>query len=539
VSQVRQTETHAEATTPPQGLMTTQTSAAAGIAVPQNGDATLSKTAVNPTATLTRPLNAGTGPEAVIAADPVPESKEPARPPAQSPPLNPTPRLVAAKVTEDLAFAARIQTAAPTGATGSIRPAHQVAAPLESSEGPAESTEPPRSVLPVQPESIEVSPPANLSSSPALLPRAPVPAERAARSSEDRVQGDTPLPGDLLHEREDVVSPQKWGHPSFETRLSPAPLTPDPEAARSGAPTFGGSIKSGTEAVLGLEQESRPQPFETADAFTGQADMETKAKRPPTATPLPPSPPAGKLEAHTIPTKVQPASEPNHSEPDPRRPAQAVASTSASSVKRIAADAPDAVQDRGHSPDALGLSTHGVAATSERGRDAASTPESQRPTAPAAPADPLDTKLSSQARPSLALKDVSFQVTQSNSQKVQVRLVEQSGELRVAVHSGDSELTHGLRQGLSDLVERLQDNGFRADAWRPSGAGPLTGSTPETRSADNHHSNSDSQSQPGWSQQDRGRQDQNHFNRPRWVEELESSLTSGGETAGGSYGITN
>jgi hypothetical protein len=145
----------------------------------------------------------------------------------------------------------------------------------------------------------------------------------------------------------------------------------------------------------------------------------------------------------------------------------------------------------------------------------------------------------SQPKPSLALKDVSFQVSQPNSQKVQVRLVEQSGELRVAVHTGDSDLTHGLRQGLSDLVGRLQETGFRAEAWRPTGSSLLSGPTPEAHSTDNHSSNGDSQSQPGWSQKDRGQQDQNHSNRPRWVEELESSLTSGGQSVGGSYGISN
>jgi hypothetical protein len=168
-----------------------------------------------------------------------------------------------------------------------------------------------------------------------------------------------------------------------------------------------------------------------------------------------------------------------------------------------------------------------------------STRESQRPAVPAAPVDPPENKLESQPKPPQALKDISFQVTQPDSQKVQVRLVEQSGELRVAVHAGDSDLTHGLRQGLSDLVGRLQENGFRAETWRPAGSGPLEGSTPETASGDNNSSNSDSQAQPGWSQQDGGRQNQDRSNRPHWVEELESSLTSTGQNAGVSYGITN
>ena len=93
---------------------------------------------------------------------------------------------------------------------------------------------------------------------------------------------------------------------------------------------------------------------------------------------------------------------------------------------------------------------------------------------PAAPAPPLkpvemkvpETQVKAAAGP---LKDISVQVSQPGDQKVEVRVVQQSGELRVAVRTGDSDLAHGMQQGLSDLVGRLQDNGFRAEAWRPGG----------------------------------------------------------------------
>ena len=87
----------------------------------------------------------------------------------------------------------------------------------------------------------------------------------------------------------------------------------------------------------------------------------------------------------------------------------------------------------------------------------------------------------SQPKPAtVPLKDISLQVAQPGAQKVEVRVVQQSGELRVAVRTGDSDLAHGLQQGLSDLVGRLQENGFRAEAWRPGGppCSPLPFSSP-------------------------------------------------------------
>lgn len=249
--------------------------------------------------------------------------------------------------------------------------------------------------------------------------------------------------------------------------------------------------------------------------------------------PGPESKPAGAnasvKTASAAPT-VPPA--PNRSQHDFGQPEQ----SAASAVKKAA---PDAAKDGARTPDPLVLPSQGATTPSDGSGEVTTSQESQRPAGTTALADTQDPKAESQPKPAQALKDISFQVTQSSSQKVQVRLVEQSGELRVAVHSGDSDLAHGLRQGLPDLIGRLQETGFRTEAWRPSSAGPVTGPTPETRSSDNHSSSGDSQSQSGWSQQDRGQQNQNHSNRPRWVEELESSLTSGGKSAGGSYGITS
>jgi len=62
---------------------------------------------------------------------------------------------------------------------------------------------------------------------------------------------------------------------------------------------------------------------------------------------------------------------------------------------------------------------------------------------------------------------------------------------------------------------------------------------PVSQNASNQSRQGDSQSPSGQSQQDGGQQRQNQSNRPRWVEELESTLTSKPQTQGESYGFTS
>lgn len=136
------------------------------------------------------------------------------------------------------------------------------------------------------------------------------------------------------------------------------------------------------------------------------------------------------------------------------------------------------------------------------------------------------------------LRDLSIQVDQSGASNVQVRVTQQAGELRVAVRTGDADLAHGLQQGLNDLVGRLQENGFRAEAWRP-GATPQYSATAETNHNPSNSHQGDSQSFSGGSQQQRqDERRQNQSSRPAWVEEMEGSLNGrDSQTQGATYGI--
>ncbi|MGA2715581.1 MAG: hypothetical protein ABSG41_20980, partial [Bryobacteraceae bacterium] len=157
---------------------------------------------------------------------------------------------------------------------------------------------------------------------------------------------------------------------------------------------------------------------------------------------------------------------------------------------------------------------------------------------PAAETQP--TQNAEAAVPKAPLKDISFQVGQAQGQKVEVRVTQQAGELRVAVRTGDTDVAQGLRQGLSELTTKLSENGYRAEAWRPGELTALTlNSSKEASDTPGHSSNggSQSQSQSGSPQQDRGQQNQNPSNRPRWVQELETTLRSGAGSTGDFNGL--
>jgi hypothetical protein len=213
----------------------------------------------------------------------------------------------------------------------------------------------------------------------------------------------------------------------------------------------------------------------------------------------------------------------------------ASASAVASASKKVVA----AAGDETASPvDARGqLAT--TAAAFERNSEPVS-PSSR--TAPAAASHPMETPASrtdNLPKASAPLKDISLQVTQPGKERVDVRVVQQGSEVRVSVHSGDANLNSGLRQGLSELQGRLEENGYRSEVWRPGASATPLAPAPSAQASTNHSRGGDGQSQQGGSQQDSGRRNPNQSNQPRWVEELESSLTGGEKSSGGFHGFSS
>jgi hypothetical protein len=133
------------------------------------------------------------------------------------------------------------------------------------------------------------------------------------------------------------------------------------------------------------------------------------------------------------------------------------------------------------------------------------------------------------------LKDLLLQVGQTNQERVDIRMTERAGELHVAVRAASADVAHGLRQALPELVGRLEQSGYRTEAWRPSGVVSAPGPASETRQSSSEFRNTDSQSQPGWSQQQRGHRQHEQPDRPKWVEELEGSVAAGAEKLTGEF----
>ena len=241
--------------------------------------------------------------------------------------------------------------------------------------------------------------------------------------------------------------------------------------------------------------------------------------------------------------RVQPALAPDPAPPLSTRPSQNQTAASAQAMANMAKktsenDAPD--------PAVVQPIAAGAGASLASYGHSSANPELPAPApaaaaVPAAPSQPVEAPepkvLEAQSKPAVPLKDISLQVAPPGAEKVEVRLVQQSGELRVAVRTGDSDLAHGLQQGLSDLVGRLQDTGFRAEAWRPGGATVQAGPVLESGSSQGAPQNRDSQSHSGGSQQQEGERRQNQPQRPGWVEELENTTNGNEKSQGANYGI--
>jgi hypothetical protein len=57
----------------------------------------------------------------------------------------------------------------------------------------------------------------------------------------------------------------------------------------------------------------------------------------------------------------------------------------------------------------------------------------------------------------------------SGEQRVEVRMVERSGNVHLVVRTPDERLSGALRENLQDLSTRLEQTGFRAESWHTAG----------------------------------------------------------------------
>ncbi|HUJ23024.1 MAG TPA: hypothetical protein VLX58_15945 [Bryobacteraceae bacterium] len=129
------------------------------------------------------------------------------------------------------------------------------------------------------------------------------------------------------------------------------------------------------------------------------------------------------------------------------------------------------------------------------------------------------------ARSGESVRAISLRLSSADQGAVQVRLSERAGELHLSVRTPDTGLSRGLRDGLSELVGRLETTGYRAEMWQPGGSGSSPGQQGSHDGPSHGNSQQRNSGGSGSGQQQNPRDQQpSDEQTPKWVHELESSF---------------
>lgn len=125
--------------------------------------------------------------------------------------------------------------------------------------------------------------------------------------------------------------------------------------------------------------------------------------------------------------------------------------------------------------------------------NAASRPETP---APAEAAPEPSTPPAGAAAP--VAHDIKLELNVGGGQRVEVRLTDRAGDIHVAVRTPDARLSDAMRADLPALAAKLEQSGFRTDAWQPGSAAGGERRTAETGAG---NGSQDSQEHAGQNQQ--------------------------------------
>jgi hypothetical protein len=121
--------------------------------------------------------------------------------------------------------------------------------------------------------------------------------------------------------------------------------------------------------------------------------------------------------------------------------------------------------------------------------------------------------------------ELSFSVSASDQQKVEVRVTDRAGEVRVSVRTPNEELASTLRSDLGSLTGKLSQSGYTTEAFAPAAhigefSRDQSNSPANQQQGGGQDRNFNRQGQQQDSQQD-GR-----ARRPQWLDEFENSMTN-------------
>lgn len=165
----------------------------------------------------------------------------------------------------------------------------------------------------------------------------------------------------------------------------------------------------------------------------------------------------------------------------------------------------------------------------EGGRPPAA-PGSKPPTAEAATRGEAPETAAASQNPGQPARKISLQVSGPQSdERVAVDLVDRGGKLHVAVRARSDDLTESLRQGLPELVTRLQRSGYGAESWVPGAARSDRGEDTAERGLA-----SGNETRPQGARQDPAPEqgphhEERHPRPPSWVDQVRPKRQNRGE----------
>jgi hypothetical protein len=86
---------------------------------------------------------------------------------------------------------------------------------------------------------------------------------------------------------------------------------------------------------------------------------------------------------------------------------------------------------------------------------------------PVRPQDVMERAAQPEAVKAPLVRDMKFEVA-GGQQRVEVRLTERAGEVKMTVRTADEPLADALRENLPALNARLAEGGFKSEAWHPA-----------------------------------------------------------------------
>ena len=222
-----------------------------------------------------------------------------------------------------------------------------------------------------------------------------------------------------------------------------------------------------------------------------------------------------------LPPKVQPQGKPHQRE-------SGASETQTNAPENRPVKKPDETDHRG---EAGSKPISGASEGLARHSDVAAPPRASanQPTADPAPTAKVEQQPEiNNLIPPQPTRQISLKLGSADSASVDVQLRERAGRVQVAVRTQDHDLAKSLQTDLGDLVGRLENKGFKAESWIPAAThhnapGAEPGSAGGQNSEQQHSSSWDGQQQQ---QQHHGGQEPDRRQQPRWMAQLDETVTT-------------